>query len=96
LALSIIKEGAADMITKTQADADPFRLRSCIKKSLIRSQLMHQMEQKHKDEIAVIKKQGKALKKAEELTAQQLLEKDQIIHWMSGGYSVESTAKKRI
>lgn len=101
LALFLIEEGAADTITKDQADSDPYRLRYIIENAMIRRKILQKTQCAYKKEIAEIKEREKvnlktangngarALKKSEEESAEKIREKDQVIHWMSGGYSIE-------
>ena len=104
LALFLIEEGAADNVTKDQADADPHRLSRAIEHSMARHRIFQTYRKKSAQEISDIRKQwqteiraanGKitsALKKSEESSAEIIeeiiKEKDQIISWMSGGYSM--------
>lgn len=105
LALSLIYQGAADTITKDQADSDPYRLRDTIESAMARNKVF---QRNYNREISQIKRQDEALIRkasntrfraleiAQEDNAREMREKNQIIHWMSGGYSVESHTKNHI
>ncbi|MBU0800104.1 MAG: response regulator [Alphaproteobacteria bacterium] len=99
LALFLIEEGAADTITRDQFNADPYRLRNIIESSLIRRKNLQRHNDNHEREIMRIRAQAdgdnkRLLTMVEQENARRLDEKDQIIAWMSGSYSVNTRAHK--
>lgn len=101
LAIFLIEEGASDNVTNDQMVADPFRLRGAIENSIVRHKSLQKIQQKSMAQLidmrdewrAAFDRKGanhkKSLNKAHLVHIQEIREKDQIISWLTGGYSVE-------
>lgn len=98
LALFLIEEGAADTITKNQTDSDPYKLRCVIENSLARNKAFQKKHEREIDNLikekeTILRKangnRARALNALKEESMRKIKERDQIILWMSGGYSVE-------
>ena len=101
LTLFLMEEETADSLMKDRVADDPSRLGRVIEHSMASNKLSGKDRKKYEKEISKIRDQWQvdlaaansdvtiALKKAEEKIMKKLKEKDQIISWMSGGYSKE-------
>jgi DNA-binding NtrC family response regulator len=93
LALMAIDEGAADNVTRGQFSTDPFKLRDTIEFSIARDKISKRTAEKSVTDYKDARQRAvETLLSVQAESRKESKEKDQIINWMSGNYSVEHSA----
>jgi DNA-binding NtrC family response regulator len=95
LGLFMVGEGAAVITNPQRFKLEPDRLRDLIEHSWITHKKSRLRERNHAATLDAEKTSGaNKLRDAEKSGAEKLNEKDQIISWLTGGYSVDRPSKQ--
>ena len=102
IALFVIEEGAAESITSDQLIEENFSLFNIIERCLVRVQNTRRLQIRNLQEMEEIRRQWQSdiveantrnfhtLTQMQEENLEKIIEKNRVIKWISGGYSVDN------
>ena len=85
----VISEGAADIVTRSQIEADPLRLRHAIESCLARMHSIRVIRAKCESEVEeATDRNSRSLRRLQEENARLMRERESLLSLLSGSYSV--------